>query len=355
MTDSIQVISWNILNPDPDFVKMSLRLVVNQRSTKNNRSPPVFERSRKLALINQERYKTQRKPNILGIIAKWFSLYPIRFILCLQEVCPDMYAALMEIYGENRIRITRKNDINPKINREIFDHRCTIISEDLVFIESHDIILQTRNIIDSKEIIVKKNALYCKIRIGETGVEFDCMNLHFFYTWSDENLSQVFQTIFEVLSQSQRFFICGDFNKPYKKIYEIMGRITVNNRDDRLYMPAISNKPQNSFTSFNTRDKNKRFDPEPVIKGFLSLQVIDHIIVGNLLTMRENPRIISKVNNHEIFYNLSEIEAMLQKDSLLNLRNENSNKILKKWQNSNHKNISDHKPVIARIEILPKP
>ena len=25
MTDSIQVISWNILNPDPDFVKMSLR------------------------------------------------------------------------------------------------------------------------------------------------------------------------------------------------------------------------------------------------------------------------------------------------------------------------------------------
>jgi hypothetical protein len=49
MTDSIQVISWNILNPDPDFVKMSLRLVVNQKNTKNNRSPSVFERSRKLA------------------------------------------------------------------------------------------------------------------------------------------------------------------------------------------------------------------------------------------------------------------------------------------------------------------
>ena len=139
-----------------------------------------------------------------------------------------------------------------------------------------------------------------------------------------------------------------------------MEQISVNNKDKRLYMPvppmpAISNNPQNSFTSFNTRDKNKRFDPEPIIKGFLSLQVIDHIIVGNLLTMREKPRIISKVNNSEIFYNLSEIEAMLQKDSLLNLRNENSNKILKKWQNSNHKNISDHKPVIARIEILPKP
>ena len=354
MTDSIQVISWNILNPDPDFVKMSLRPVVNQSQGKRNFSPTVYERSRKLAVINQERYQTHRKPDILRIIAKWFSDNPRRLILCLQEVCPDMYAALLELYGENRIRITRENDINPKINREIFDHRCTIISEDLVFIESRDIALQTRDIIDSKEVIVKKNALYCKIEIGETGVEFDCVNLHFFYTWSDENLSQVFQTIFEVLSQSQRFFICGDFNKPFKKIYEIMGEISVNYRDGRLYMPAISNNPQNSFTSFNTRDKNKRFDPEPVIKGFLSLQVIDHIIVGNLLTMRENPRIISKVNNSEIFYNLSGIEAMLQADDLLTLRNENSNKILKKWQNSNHKNISDHNPIIARIEILPK-
>jgi hypothetical protein len=34
MTQSIQVISWNILNPDPDFVKMSLRSVVNQSPEK---------------------------------------------------------------------------------------------------------------------------------------------------------------------------------------------------------------------------------------------------------------------------------------------------------------------------------
>lgn len=365
MTHSIQVISWNILNPDPDFVKMSLRPIVNQSQGKRNFSPAVYEKSRKLAVINEKRYKSQRKPNIIGIIAKWFSDNPTRFILCLQEVCPDMFAALFKIYGENRIRITRENDINPKINREIFDHRCTIISKDLVFIEYHDIILETSNIIDSKEVIVKKNALYCKIGIRETSVEFDCVNLHFFYTWTDENLSQVFKTIFGVLSKSQRFFICGDFNKPYKKIYEIMEKISVNNKDKRLYMPvppmpAISNNPQNSFTSFNTRDIKNRIDPKPVIKDFLSLQVIDHIIVGNLLTMRENPRIISKVNSSEIFYNLSGIEAMLQEDNLLallnkNSLNENSNKILKKWQNSNHKNISDHNPIIARIEIVPKP
>ena len=271
----------------------------------------------------------------------------------MQEVCGDMFEVLLAIYGENRIRITREHDINPKINREISDHRCTIISEDLVFIESHDIVLQTSDIIDSKEVIVKKNALYCKIGIRETSVEFYSVNLHFFYTWSEDILKGIFQTIFGILSQSQRFFICGDFNKPYKKNYEIMGERSVNYRDDRLYMPAISNNPQNTFTSFNTRDIKNRFDPEPVIKGFLSLQVIDHIIVGNLLKMPEKPRIISKVNNSEIFYNLSGIETMLRTHELFNLRNKNSNKILEEWQQKRKfKNISDHKPIIARIDIL---
>ena len=52
MTHSIQVISWNILNPDPDFVKMSLRPVVNQSSEKRNFSTAIYEKSRKLAIIN---------------------------------------------------------------------------------------------------------------------------------------------------------------------------------------------------------------------------------------------------------------------------------------------------------------
>jgi len=146
MTDSIQVISWNILNPDPDFVKMSLRPVVNQSSPeKRNFSASVYERSRKLAVINEKRYQSQRKPNILGIIAKWFSDYPTQFVLCLQEVCTDMFAALLEIYGEDRIRKTTLHDIKPEkvgeelVLKEIVDYRCTLISEDLAFLESGDI------------------------------------------------------------------------------------------------------------------------------------------------------------------------------------------------------------------------
>jgi hypothetical protein len=42
MTDSIQVIRMNILNPDPDFVKMSLRPIVNQSQGKINFSPAVY-------------------------------------------------------------------------------------------------------------------------------------------------------------------------------------------------------------------------------------------------------------------------------------------------------------------------
>ena len=250
MTDSIQVISWNILNPDPDFVKMSLRLVINQKNTKNNRSPSVFERSRKLAVINEKRYHSQRKPNILKIIEHWFSLYPTRFVLCLQEVCPDMYAELISIYGENRIRKTTLHDIKPEkvgeklVLKEIVDYRCTLISKDLAFLESGDINLEIAD--------VRKNALHTKIQIKGTEIRFDCVNLHNFFTWTDENLLQLFQTIFGVLSQSDRFFICGDFNKPYERIYKILGEISVNYRDGRLYMPAISNNRQNSFTSFST-------------------------------------------------------------------------------------------------------
>jgi endonuclease/exonuclease/phosphatase family metal-dependent hydrolase len=352
MTDSIQVISWNILNPDPDFVKMSLRLVVNQKNTKNNRSPSVYERSRKLAVINEKRYHSQRKPNILGIIAKWFSDNPTRFVLCLQEVCPDMYAELMSMYGENRIRKTNLPDIKPEkveekvVLKEIDDYRCTLISDDLEFLESGDINLKIED--------VRKNALYTKVQIKDTEIQFDCVNLHNFYTWADKNLLQVFQTIFGVLSQSDRFFICGDFNKPYERIYEIMRKISVDYKDGRLYMPAINNH-QNSFTSFNTRPRNNRINPPSVVNGFLSLQVIDHIIVGNRFSMPKNPKIISKINNREIFYNLSGIETMLRKHELLNLKEENSGRILEEWQKHKFKNISDHKPVIARIDILPKP
>ena len=350
MTDSIQVISWNILNPDPDFVKMSLRLVVNQRSTKNNRSLPVFERSRKLAVINERRYHSQRKPNILGIIAKWFSDNPTRFVLCLQEVCTDMYEELLALYGEDQIRKTTLHDIKPEkvgedlVLKEIVDYRCTLISEDLAFLESGDINLEMSS--------VRKNALHTKIKIKDTEILFDCVNLHNFFTWTDENLLQLFQTIFGVLSQSDRFFICGDFNKPYQRIYRILGEISVNYRDDRLYMPAISNNRQNSFTSFNIRKPNNRINPPSVVNGFLSLQVIDHIIVGNRFSMPENPKIISKINNREIFYNLSGIETMLRTHELFNLQNKNSNKILEEWQKRKFKNISDHKPVITRIDIL---
>lgn len=317
----------------------------------------MYERSKKLAIINQRRYHSQRKPNILKIIEDWFAQYPNRFVLCLQEVFGDMFAELLAIYGENRVRITSICDIKPKIIdgeivlEDIYDYRCTIISADLEFIESRDIVLQTRES-DSQRVNIRKNALYCKIRIGENGIDFDCVDLHFFYTWSEEILLGIFQTIFSNLSQSQRFFLCGDFNKPYERIYGILGKITVNNQDNRLYMPAISNNRQNSFTSFNTRLRNNRKNPQSVINGFLSLQVIDHIIVGNRFSIPDNPKIILKIKEREIFYNLSRIETMLRTHESLNLENKNSNKILREWQRRKFKNISDHKPIIAKINIL---
>ena len=355
MNHSIQVISWNILNPDPDFVKMSLRPVVNQSPEKRNFSAEMYEISKKLAVINERRYHSQRKPNILKIIEDWFAQYPSRFILCLQEVCEDMFAELTKIYGVNRVIKTNMYDVSPKIIdgktilKEIYDYRCTIISDDLEFLESRDLKLEKAN--------VTKNALYCKIRIKKTDIELDCVNLHFYYSWSEDILSKIFQTIFAVLSQSQRFFLCGDFNKPYERIFRVLEKITVNNQDKRLYMPArsmpaISNNRPNSFTSFNTRVRNNRKNPPSVVNGFFSLQVIDHIIVGNRFSIPANPKIISKINEREIFYNLTGIETMLRTRELLNLQNKNSNRILGEWEKRKFKNISDHKPISAKIDIV---
>jgi len=95
-----------------------------------------------------------------------------------------------------------------------------------------------------------------------------------------------------------------------------------------------------------------RKNPPSVVYGFLSLQVIDHIIVGNRFSIPENPKIISKIKEREIFYNLSGIETMLRTHELLNLRNDNSNRILVEWQKRESENISDHKPVIAKIDIV---
>jgi endonuclease/exonuclease/phosphatase family metal-dependent hydrolase len=336
---------------------MSLRPIVNQSKEKRNFSTEMYEKSRKLAVINERSYHSQRKPNILKIIEDWFTQYPSRFVLCLQEVCRDMYDALLDFYDENRIKIISLCYIKPKIINEviilenIYDYRCTIISEDLVFLEFRDIVLQTSENIESKEVFVRKNALYCKIGIAGIGIEFDCVNLHFFYTWTEEILLGIFQTIFANLSQLLRFFIFGDFNKPYERFFRILEKITVNNQDKRLYMPAISNNRQNSFTSFNTRLRNNRTNPPSVVNDFLSLQVIDNIIVGNQFSIPENPGIIPKINNREIFYNLCGIERMMRTHELFNL-DKKSNKILEEWQRRKFKNISDHKPIIAKIDIV---
>jgi hypothetical protein len=43
---------------------------------------------------------------------------------------------------------------------------------------------------------------------------------------------------------------------------------------------------------------------------------------------------------------------MLRTHKLLNLENKNSNRILAEWEMSRFKNISDHKPISAKIDIV---
>jgi hypothetical protein len=43
---------------------------------------------------------------------------------------------------------------------------------------------------------------------------------------------------------------------------------------------------------------------------------------------------------------------MLRTHELLNLNEKKSDRILEEWERYNHKNISDHNPIMARIDIV---
>lgn len=295
--NSIKVITWNILNPNPDIVKVLLQGIVNN--------------SKKLAEIDYKRYIKYRKYNILKIIDKWFKKYKNNLIICLQEVCKDMYNELLAIYGNNRIKI------NTIVGTKD-DYRCTLISEDLKFIKSYDIILQGDN--------VKKNAL-CTFVKTTNEIIIKCINLHLYYKWN-HNLKKILKNILlDLKNPNENIIICGDFNKPFETIYDF-----INEPNKQLKAISINNK---QFTSFNTRLKKIRNNKH------YSMQVIDHIIIGNGFQFKNTPKIISKVNDLEIFYNLVKIENIV--------KTENGKTIENKWNSRIGKDISDHKPVSARI------
>lgn len=289
------------------------------------------------------------------------------------------------------------------------DFRVTLISSDLEFIgDSKNIRLTViKNSIDRSS----RNALLTIIKKKESSKKVQCINLHIHHTSSKDDYTNYAKIILDNLNLEIPFIICGDFNKTLNSIsmkFFINEFNKLANKISISYKKAISNNILKSFTGFKTNKNENEKENKNNIKLYensnkIKLSIIDHIIIGGNIVCSNNPKIINEITNKEIFYNMKSIknnilgenynkiiEYVKQKKNISNeiyslkkikkkehnesklknldskLKNlelklehikknppYNKNHLLSKWiTKRSGKNISNHKPVFAKLELL---
>jgi len=283
----LYIYTWNLLNPLPYISQMSWK-----KFTKNS-----FD----IAKIDYERYKIYRINIILKIIKHW--LYKTKFptIVCLQEVNQDLLDQLTLLYSFNNISWS-SDDIKS-------DYRVTIV--------------MNCEIINSKNILFtdKKNSLLTNIKLTDNKI-YQCVNVHFHWTWKLSDLNHAADIIKNILDDSLPFIIVGDFNKPIELLESFMDHF------DCIQF----NKINKGYTSYLTH-LNDNITPT---RG-----IIDHILLSSDFIPNENTKIkiLSKVLKYKIFYNFKKILKIKDLTS-------------EKWINNRNKaDISDHKPMKLKINI----
>jgi len=178
-------------------------------------------------------------------------------------------------------------------------------------------------IINSKNISFnnKKNTLLTTIKLTDN-IIYQCINVHFHWTWKLSDLNDAADIIKSNLDESLPFIIAGDFNKPIELLESFMDHF------DCIQF----NKINKGYTGYLTHlDDN--ITP--------TLGIIDHILLSSDFIPNENTKIkiLSKVLKYKIFYNFKKILKI--KDLTL-----------EKWiNNRNKRDISDHKPMKLKINI----
>jgi endonuclease/exonuclease/phosphatase family metal-dependent hydrolase len=254
-----------------------------------------------IAKIDYQRYKIYRINIIIKIIKYW--LYKTKFstIICLQEVNQDLLDQLKVLYSSTNISWTSDSVKS--------DYRVTIV--------------MNCEIINSKNIFFdnKKNTLLTTIKLINNKI-YQCLNVHFHWTWKLSDLDDAAIIIKNNLDESLPFIIAGDFNKPIELLESFMDHF-----DCIQY-----NKINKGYTSYLTHlDDN--ITP--------TLGIIDHILLSSDFTPNENTKIkiLSKVLKYKIFYNFQKILKI-------------NNLTPEIWISKRNKSdISDHKPVKLKIDI----
>ena len=334
----IRIYSFNVLNPSWFITKMLFQNLFEKKDLSDKKNQDYIKN---LAYIDEKRFDLYRMNAIVNIIRIWLS-EDDNTVITLQEVNLKLLDALKllmknEFISENIVHTDESSEImastykGKQTETKKDEYRVTIIGNNLSFNKDED--LEMKVIIDGG--YVKKNCLYTQIKVDNKLI--DVFNVHFYWKSSKQDLDKFTDTLKMNLHRFIPYIICGDFNKEINNDALTIFNSELNaNKEDSI--------PKGDFTSYDTQSEfNKESEK-------VNLVIIDHIVIDSTIKYLTKPTILSTVGDYEIFYDLPAISS--NKNLLLKLNDKSISDEIKAglWRDIRfNKDISDHKPVMARI------
>lgn len=245
--------------------------------------------SLEMAIIDRKRF-FHRKAIIIDIIKTWLSRDSV--IICLQEVSKEILKEILML---------------KHTNCNVFYNVCdNMVKNDIML----TIIVKNCNVVSCSELYFDKKRSFLKL----TANNLNIYNVHIHWKWSNLELKHAGKIIYESIDK-EKYVICGDMNNTLVNIEPFLDEFD-----------CIRSNNNVSYTGIDTKTFTK--------------EAIDHIFVSASMTVTNNVRVISKVKNYKIIYNINKLTKMFGKITY------------KKWiKYRKNKDISDHKPVYLLLDI----
>jgi len=273
MEETIKIYSWNVFNPIVSINIKAWKRVCGKDA--------IF-----LSMLDNKRFTSFRCTAIIEILNEWLSSNK-KVIICLQEVSDVLLQEINNSFPSCSIYSTNDKSMRTTIVKGIVS-----VNEFITLYE------------DNIGLLIKTEY-------------FDVLNVHFYWKWTKDIVTQVGNVINNKLDH--KYILCGDFNKPLRDLDDFLDSF------DCLTVYDVNNNKK--YTGINTQTGKK--------------EIIDHIILSSDIQNVSKIKIISKVKNYKIMYNFKKIYSLYKK---------NKSNIWKKYRLN--KDISDHKPITVTIKII---
>ena len=277
MNKKLNIYSWNVLNSNANINYMTWKTLCKSKHSK------------KLAVIDLERYHSFRKDAILDILNYWLNSGP-NVVICLQEVCDDLLQSIKLL------------DVTVHNTKLINDNCQATIIKGFTAVSKSTLL----NIGNKEKFVL--------ITILDDEVEVN--NLHLHWTWTKDDIIKAGKIVDDGLKK-EYIVMCGDFNKTLEDVQPFLDEFNCLLLDDEV----------EGYTGIYPATGKK--------------EIIDHIFLSSNIHHKSDLKIISRVKDYQIIYNVEKIVDLYDNywscDKWLLVRP--------------NKDVSDHKAVKVTIKI----